>query len=40
MVAGNGENGAVVLAVGFVELVVLILGFAKVVYDVSQMKEK
>jgi hypothetical protein len=40
VIAGNGENRTIVLAVRFVELVVVILAFAEVVDDIAQVKKE
>jgi hypothetical protein len=40
VIAGNREDGAIVFTVRFVKLIVVILAFAKVVDDVSEVEKK
>jgi hypothetical protein len=40
VVAGDGKYRRGVITIGIVELIVIILSFAKAVYDIAQMKEK
>lgn len=40
MIAGDGEDGGGIVAVGFVKLIIVIGGFAEIVDDVAEMEEE
>ena len=40
VVAGDGEDGHGIITIRIVELIVIILSFAKAVYDIAQMQAK
>jgi len=40
VIARNGEDGCGVIAIGFVELIVIVSGFAEIIDDVAQVEEE